>query len=147
MLSNPQHSSPMLHNIRYRKSNLNQKQRNTIIAGDYRGILVEAKTLLKPTDGHAFELDFTRSRAKSKLALYAFITPTFYWYLECDPFTEYQVTYAFGNCPQEVAIRKLLSKFFVQEQLQEIKLQPDFDTYYRNVQQVQDRKHFYSLQG
>lgn len=147
MLSDPHYRAPLLRNIRSRKSNYNQHQRNTIIAGDYRCILVEAKKLLTLTDSEAFERDLSRPGSYTRLGLYAFMSPTFYWYLESDPFTEYQVTYAFHNCKHEAAIRKLLEKFYVHEQIKEVALQPNFATFYENVKRVQHSRHFYSLQG
>lgn len=147
MLSDPHYRAPLQRNIRSRKSYYIQHQHNTIIAGDYRIILIEAKKLLQPAGGHAFERDLSRPGSETKLGLYAFMTPIFYWYLECDPLKDYQVSYAFANCPQEPAIRKLMDKFYVQGQLKEVTLQPDFATFYENVKRVQHSKHFYSLQG
>lgn len=117
-----------------------QKEMNSVIEEIYRVILKKVKELycklpneedriiiqlnnkLDPTDSHG---------------LFTLMTPTFFFYLECDIVNNYRIEYLFYQCPFETEIEQLIKQYLVHSHSTEIVKQPDYPTFFRNCLSVQ----------
>ncbi|MBS7565776.1 hypothetical protein KHS38_15310 [Mucilaginibacter sp. Bleaf8] len=123
-----------------------QQQQNHIMEVDYQIVLKKAKQLLAPDKPLFFERNFKQHGTIQELAaMHAFLSPCFYFRLDCDGAYNYQIEYAFYQCKHEKAIKVRLQCFAGNLQVTEVALQPDFATFYKNVQHYQGNKFFYTL--
>jgi len=118
-----------------------QRVRNLNREGCYRSILLEVKKLFANTKHPMFERDFKNDNTESALAMHAYLTNSFYFNLECSFMYNYQIQYAFNDCPYEAEIRALIARTSEDSRPTEVKLKPDFATFYLNVLKVQDAKY------
>lgn len=94
-----------------------------------------------------FERDYKRDKTENCLAMHSFIMPSFYIYLESSFTYDYRVEYAFNNCSFEAELRAMLKPFPLDRQATEVKLQPDFKTFYDNIMRIQDQRFITSFKG
>lgn len=85
-------------------------------------IIVQLNNKLDPTDSHG---------------LFTLMTPTLFFYLECDIMNNYRIEYLFYQCPFETEIEQLIKQYSVRSYSTEIVKQPDYPTFFRNCLQVQ----------
>ena len=71
------------------------------------------------------------------LAMHSFITPCFYWSLDCAAYYDFEIEFAFHNCPFEAEIRRMLNAYPLDRKAKEKQLQPDFATFYNTALKVQ----------
>jgi hypothetical protein len=129
------------HYAQRRDNMLGQKRDNIIVEGQFRSILAEVKKLSANEHTPVFERDYRKDNTESALAMHAYLSSSFYFFLECDILCEYRIAYAFHNCPYELAIRKLLEHYLLASRAKEQMLKPDFNTFYLNVLRVQDKQY------
>ncbi len=128
------------------KSSTMQKH-NEAIQRRYHIILNQVKKLLAPYRPTVFEKDYRFDNTENSFALHAFLSETFYFYIECDFTYFYRVEYAFNNCKHEAEIRKLLDNYTFKERAKEISVLPDFNTFYDNVLAFQHERFVYVLKA
>jgi len=118
-----------------------QKALNRTVEGKYHNLLTKVKQLLAGQPFPIFERDYRYDDSEDALALHAFISYSFYWYLECSYCYDYRISYAFNNCLFEAEVRALLRFHPFDLRATEVQLKPDFINFYKNVLKVQDRKY------
>ena len=72
--------------------------------------------------------------------LYCIATPSFFFHLECDVWTNYKIEYQFCQCPFEKEIQALIDKFSVRSYSTEIMKQPDYPAFFKRCLQVQPER-------
>jgi len=88
-----------------------------------------------------FERDYRYGKTENALAMHAFMSSTFYVYLECDVHYNYNVEYAFRRCLFEAEIRTMLTGYPFNTRSKEIRLKPDFNTFFQRMLSFQDRQY------
>jgi len=126
---------------KFRDNNISQKERNLKVEVSYTSTLKKAKALFAQCVHPIFERDYRKDNSESALAMHAYLTNSFYFYLECDYHCSYQVEFAFHNCPYKKEIRSLLHGFPCGIHAKEVQLEPDFAMFYLNVLKAQDKKY------
>ncbi|GAB3915375.1 hypothetical protein [Mucilaginibacter boryungensis] len=101
---------------------------------------------LKPTERY-FERDYKHDTSEGIFGMHCFMTPSFYWALNCSLLYTYEVEFAFSSCPCESDIRHMIRAYPLDRNTSEAQLQPDFKAYYDKVLQVQEPRFIHSLQG
>jgi hypothetical protein len=124
-----------------RDNNVSQKERNLKVEMAYMSTLKKVKSLFAQCAHPIFERNYRKDNSESALAMHAYLTNSFYFYLECDFLYNYQVEYALNNCPYVSEIRVMLNDFPFGINAKEVTLKPDFTMFYLNVLKVQDKKH------
>ncbi|WP_342644880.1 hypothetical protein [Mucilaginibacter sp. CSA2-8R] len=126
-----------------------QKQlaRNNFIDSEYTLILIEIKKLFAKEAPLVFERDYREDKTASAQAMHCFVTPSFYFYLECDLAFNYRVEYAFGYCRLNDDILTQLNSLALDDCLFEVPLPLPFYLFYRMVQHAQPVEYFYTLEG
>ncbi|MCX2451113.1 hypothetical protein OQX61_07495 [Pedobacter sp. PLR] len=93
-------------------------------------VMIEFNNADDPTDSHG---------------LFTVMTPTFFFYLECDIKNNYRIEYLFHNCPLETEIMQLINKYSMASYSTEVVNQPDYPTFFRNCLQVQPSRFIFQL--
>jgi hypothetical protein len=130
-----------------RSKDQHQNRLNIHIEGYFMEALRKAKRLLAQAPQTAFERDYRRSSTENAQTMHAFMSSSFYFYLECDPLFHYKVEFAFHNCPYEQQIRTLISKFQVDAEVTERIFKEGFTIYFKQVLAFQDSKFTYMLKA
>lgn len=120
---------------------------NGAVSGFYRDILSKVKQLLAQQPQTVFERDLRHDNTDDAFTMHAFISNSIYICLECAYNYEYNIEYAFNNCPFEAHVREWLSVYPVADRSREIALQPDFSIFFKGVQAYQPKKFTYLLQA
>ncbi|MDR3695593.1 hypothetical protein [Mucilaginibacter sp.] len=115
-----------------------QRMRNEATESDYHKIIAAIKTLyLKPGEIY-FERDYKNEESENFMTMHCFMSATCYLYLECDILYDFQVEYAFNNCPFEAAIREMLKPHPFDTRATEKQLQPNFNTSFQRTLKFQE---------
>jgi hypothetical protein len=77
--------------------------------------------------------------------LFTLITPTFFFYLECDILNNYRVEYLFHDCPVEAEIQQLINQFCMRSYSTEVVKQPDYPMFFRTCLSVQPPRFIHQL--
>jgi len=125
-----------------------QKSINPAIAGMFHTIVKKAKELYSKLPNKEDrviillnnELDPTDSHG-----LYTLITPSFFFYLECDILSNYRIEYQFDQCPVEAEIQQLINQFAMKSFSTEVVKQADYATFFRTCLQVQPDRFIHQL--
>ena len=126
------------------------KDRNQLVETYYKEILELVKRLYPKLTYHysktVFEKDYRQDNSENCFSMHWFLTPCFYWHLECDFAYNYRIDYDFDNCPFEAEITVLIDKRFNQiPNCDRKKLKPSLKCYYQSVLEVQDSKFIHQL--
>jgi len=101
-----------------RGTNPAQVQRNECVEFSYHEVLNLVKTHhLKPGEVY-YEKDLKNDKSQY-LAMHSFVTPTFYWRLDCAAYYDFEIEFAFHECPFEDEIRKMFRAFPLDRQTKE----------------------------
>lgn len=126
----------------------NLKDRNGTVEWYYETILQIAKKcsaeLPDEYSKTVFERDYRHDHSAGCMIMHSFITPNFYWELECDFAYFYQLEYNFYNCPFEEEVRRIF-KGMRSVTPKHRPLKPDADAYFRRVIAVQDKQYIHLL--
>ena len=122
------------------------KDINKLVEAYYKDVLAFVKPLISTLpDTYSrtvFERDYREDSSENSFAMHSFITPSFFWYLECDYAYRYRVEYDFHNCPFEEQIRNKLSGMYtLLERTEQRHLQPNCEEFLKRVFKVQDEKY------
>jgi hypothetical protein len=137
------HKSCLL--AKYRLKDQLQKRINICIEENFMSVLNEVKFYHAQQPQIVFERDYRHDNRENAHAMHAFISNSFYFYLECDLVYHYKVEFAFHDCAYESKFRDLLSRFQLNKQIKEVALQPSFPIFYKAVLAIQDPKYTYLL--
>jgi len=130
-----------------RARNSRQQLDNESIESHYHFILAKAKEWLSGNNQLVFERDYRFDNSEDAFALHAFISSSFYLYIECGFDFNYRVQYAFNDCKFEDELRRLLRPCPLNTAASQVRLKPDFNTFYRKVLAIQDERYVYYLQA
>ena len=126
-----------------RGTNKAQEMKNRCVEAAYHRTLSAVKTLyLKPCDAY-YERDQKHDNSDSFLAMHSFMTTSFYFHLQCSFCYDFEVEYAFNNCPYEQQVRFMLKAFPLDSQATESELKPDYNTFFETVMTFQDKSFLY----
>lgn len=76
----------------------------------YQLVLQKVKERYQMVGEIYFERDYTHDNS-NPFIIYSFITPTFYWYIECTLNHEINIRYDFNGCIYEPEIRELFRQY------------------------------------
>lgn len=122
-----------------RGSNPAQVRQNECVEVAYHEVLKLVKTHYMQPGEVYFEKDLKHDMSQF-LAMHSFITPSFYWRLDCAAYYDYEIEFAFGDCPFETEVRKLFRAFPLDRQAKQIELKPNFEMFYRLAIEMMDPK-------
>jgi hypothetical protein len=128
-----------------RSGHVTQKRENKQIEDAYMRVLGQAKKILAEQPQQVFERNQRRDNTENAFTMHSFLSKGFFFELSCDISCNYQVEYAFNNCSNEQEIRLLLHAYPLNSHAKEVKLKPDFSTFYAAVLAFQDKKYTYLL--
>jgi hypothetical protein len=125
-----------------------QKAFNPVVQGMYFAILKKTKELYKglpsKEDRIIIELNNEQDPTDSH-GLFTLLTPSFFFYLECDIKNNYRIEYLFHDCPVEQEIQKLIDRFAMRSYSTETVKQPDYPTFFRQVLSCQPDRFIHHL--
>lgn len=125
-----------------------QKAINPAIAGMFHTIVKKAKelysTLPNKEDRVIIELNNEQDPTDSH-GLYTLITPSFFFYLECDILSNYRIEYQFDQCPVEAEIQQLINQFAMKSFSTEVVKQTDYPKFFRRCLSVQPDRFIHQL--
>lgn len=117
--------------------------RNNVIETGYHFVINAVKklyaTLIPDAERTIFEMD-RKALVNSVVGLHDFITPHFYFVLECDHMDKYWVYYAFSDCPFKKQIEQLFRRYSVTNYLKGQTFKQPFQEYFQNVLACQPRE-------
>lgn len=98
----------------------------------HRIIAAIKEQYLKPGDVY-FERNYKQDKTESLFDMHSFMCNSVLLRLDCMLYYDYEVEFAFYNCPFEESIRAMLKVGPLDTQAKEITLQPNFQLYYEHV--------------
>jgi hypothetical protein len=128
-----------------------ERDKNYAVESMYNQILKLAKTLHFASKDRwsdsVFERCYKEDNSENCFALHSFLTPTFYWYLECDFAYFYKINYSFNNCPYEEELMFRISRWldYIPNRIECVKLKPSHSEFYKKVLTVQDQQYIILL--
>lgn len=128
-----------------------ERDKNYAVESMYNQILSLAKSLHFASQDTRSDLIFERcyreDNTENCFALHSYLTPQFYWYLECDFAYFYKVNYSFNKCPYEDEIMFAISRWldFIPNRVECVKLKPNHLEFYQNVIKVQEQQYIHLL--
>jgi hypothetical protein len=120
-----------------RHTNKQQETINSCTEIDYHRVIDAVKRLWLNPGEVIFERDYKYDKEAHFMDMHSFLTPTFYIRLSCSFNYDFEVEYAFFNCPYEAQVRTVLKSFPLDGRATEKELQSDFTTFYENVLKFQ----------
>jgi len=115
-----------------RGTNPAQVRQNECVEVSYNEVIKLVKAHHLQSGDVYFEKD-SKHDFSQFLAMHSFITPSFYWRLDCAAYYDFEIEFAFNNCSFEAEIRKLFRAFPLDRQAKEIQLKPNFTIFYKGV--------------
>ena len=130
-----------------RGTNKQQEVVNFCTENAYHRIVKTVKErYLSPTHIY-FERDYKTDQSEGLNGMHSFVTPEFYFRLDCHTTYDFEVEFAFNDCPYEAEIRALLAVFPLDTRAKEKVLQPNFNAIYKWNIENQEACYLYSLKG
>jgi hypothetical protein len=120
-----------------------QKSINTAIDQSYHTLIEHVKKLYSklPNVDDRIVVEMNRAQEPNNpISIYCFMTPHFYFYLECDVMLRYRVEYQLFNCPYEKEITKAMKQTILRSYSTEIMKMPNYQTFFKEVLRVQPDK-------
>lgn len=119
---------------------------NASVEASYHRVIDFIKTRHLKLGEVYFERDYKHDRTEGLAGMHCFLTPNFYWRLDCAFTYNYEVTYAFHNCAYEADVRQLLQAYPLDRTATEKALAPNFDSFYQTVMAIQEQQfiHFFT---
>jgi hypothetical protein len=130
-----------------RKDNKIQTAQNGSVEFDYHAVITKLKELIPQFGGDTiFERDY-KYDPTSYTGMHTFITSTFFWRLDCELIYNYEVYFAFYNCPYESIIRQLFTSYPLDRTTHEQTFPQGYKAFYKGVLAIQDPIYITSLKG
>lgn len=121
----------------------NQKKINLAIHDTYHLLIELVKELYATLPNESDRIIVEMNRAEEPLnpiCMYTFLTPHFYFYLECSIVYQYRVEYQFDNCPFEQEIMHRLKTTILRNYSTEIMKMPNYREFFNEVLRVQPER-------
>ena len=143
-LINPPTKSVYKHHQKAAKfASPNQKKINLAINDTYHLLIELVKELYSTLPNESDRIIVEMNRAEEPLnpiCMYTFLTPHFYFYLECSIVFQYRVEYQFDQCPFEKEIMHRLKTTILRDYSTEIMKMPDYPHFFAEVLKHQPEK-------
>ncbi|RZK26663.1 MAG: hypothetical protein EOO43_02130 [Flavobacterium sp.] len=129
------------------RGNEQLKIQNRLVDTDYHRVITAVKNLYMQAgmEVTVFERDYRFDTTECLVTMHSFITPHFYWHLECEYTYNYKVDYDYKDFPFENEFKGLLRAYPLDRTAHHKPKQPSFVAFYKRVLQVQDAKYQYTL--
>lgn len=121
-----------------------QVGRNECVEASYHEVLTALKSHYLTPGEIYYERDLKHVQ-DDWLGMHSFVSEHFYWQLYCAAYYDYEIEFAFNDCPYESEIRKMFRAYPLDRQAKEIQLQPDYATFYRRVLSIQPAEFIFSF--
>lgn len=125
-----------------------QKGMNPVISQMYHIIVKKVKELItelpNKEDRVLIEFDNEKDPTDSH-GLFSLITPSFFFYLECDILNNYRIEYLFHECPFEEKAQKLIDQFSVRSFSTDVVKKYDYPTFFKRCLEVQPPRFIHHL--
>lgn len=132
---------------RSRTENKLRTWKNDSVAFAYHAVIVKSKELIMRSGGDTvFERDL-KEEPTEYTGMHTFLTSSFYWRLDCELNYNYEVYYAFHDCPYEHIIRMFMKAYPLDRTTHEQVLQHGFEAFRKGVFSVQPSIHFTALKA
>jgi hypothetical protein len=115
-----------------------EQMQNESVEADYHRVIQAVKSFILSHGGDTIYEQNHKSDPSSYTGMHSFVTSTFYWRLDCELNYNYEVYYAFHNCPYEAPIRKLMEAYPLDRTTHEYKFPQGYEAFYGRVLEVQD---------
>ena len=132
---------------KFRTDKKTDQERNSCVEAAYHRAIVAAKELILLHGGDTIYEQDHKHDANSYTGMHSFVTSTFYWRLDCELNYNYEVYFAFHNCPYEAPIRKLMEAYPLDRTTHQFKPQIGYVAFYSKVLEVQDPINITTLKG
>ncbi|MCC8410494.1 hypothetical protein LJ707_16245 [Mucilaginibacter sp. UR6-1] len=116
------------------------KIRNELVEDGYMRIIEKVKLMYQQLDHSTivFERDYRRDKSQGLFGMHTFITPHFYFNLECRLTFDFIIEYDFYNCPFEDAVSELMLGFPYNKAAIHTPQKPNCTKFHERVLNVQD---------
>ncbi|WP_423148466.1 hypothetical protein [Rubrolithibacter danxiaensis] len=118
-------------------------QTNETIENFYHALLKSVKKMIATLPDEAARTVFEFNRKKddptAQISMHDFVSPSFYWHLECDYLDKYQIHYAFYNSPFKSQILEKFDRLCLSDKIKERKFD-NYREYYNRVMKCQSAK-------
>lgn len=118
---------------------------NSCVEAAYIRIVKAVKNTFMAAGTTYYEKDSRTDKSDGLMAMHSFITPDFYFHLQCNFEYHYEVEYSFGDCSYEGIIREMLKAYPLDRQAIEKQFKPDYDTFYKSVMLMLDPQYIHTL--
>jgi hypothetical protein len=121
---------------------------NEAVECSYHSLIGKIKrlyaTLPNPNERICIEIDM-KQQALSPQAIRSFLTPHFYFFIECDVELRYRVEYLLHNCPFEKEIMEWLQTTILRSFHTEVVRIDDYPSYFEESLRVQPKSNIHLL--
>ncbi|RVU01276.1 hypothetical protein EOD41_04730 [Mucilaginibacter limnophilus] len=115
-----------------------QKMQNECVEAAYHRVLQTVKQLIMKHGGDIIYERNHKFNPESYTGMHSFTSSTFYWRLDCELNYNYEVYFAFHNCPFEETVRVMMLPFPLDRTTHEHQFPQGYDIFYQTVLEVQD---------
>ncbi len=115
-----------------------QKMQNECVEAAYHRVLQTVQQLIITHGGDTVYEQNHKFNPESYTGMHSFTSSMFYWRLDCELNYNYEVYYAFHNCPYENEVRQLMKPYPLDRTTHEHHFPQGYDTFYKTVLVVQD---------
>ncbi|HEX8608011.1 MAG TPA: hypothetical protein VF679_05165 [Pedobacter sp.] len=133
-------SMPQNHSKAKKMQDCSLKRTNEGIENSYHALKDYVIKLYKTLPNESDRIIVERDRSKepmNQMGMYAFLTPHFYLYIECDFMLRYKVEYQLASCPFEKEILKELKETILRSHITEVMKMPNFPVFFSEVLKYQ----------
>lgn len=129
------------------KGNEQLKIQNNSTQTDYHRVIASMKKLYCQAgmEVTVFERDYRFDASEGLFSIHSFLTPHFYWSLDCLTTNNYVVEYDFRGFLFESELKRMLQSYPLDRTAIHKPRQPSFTAFYKRVMQVQESKYQYIL--
>jgi hypothetical protein len=135
--------------LKYKRGYTNDQ--NSLTEHVYHQILDLYKTLYsrlpEALTNTVFEKNYKEDNTENAFTMHSFLTPNFYWSLECSFDYIYRINYDFCNCPFEQEVMQMIERNEPYLPIAFVKSpqKPNCIEFYKRVLAVQEPEHIYLL--
>jgi len=143
LITSPTKSVYKHHQKAAKFASVNQKKINLAINDTYHFLIELVKELYSTLPNESDRIIVELNRAQEPLnpiCMYTFLTPHFYFYLECSIVFQYRVEYQFDQCPFEQEIMHRLKTTILRDYSIEIMKMPNYREFFNEVLRVQPER-------
>lgn len=117
---------------------------NNNVEAAYHRVIELVKFIIAGKSILYYEKDLKRNEELGLYGMHSFFTEHFYWWLECDLCCDYQIRFAFEECPYEEEIRKKMEAYPLDRSTIEKEFQCDLYTFQQTVLRLDGPEYFFT---